>query len=129
MCEKAVEIQEIWKPNIMGGDYVCDEPHTTLRWTITDDRRIDRQPWVKCSHDVWLPRQDQLQEMLEFPTGSFKYNFWDALADLYEWSFSANWEKFKDYIPLSMEQLWLAFVMKEKYNKVWNGEEWIKGGI
>ncbi len=25
----------------------------------------------------------------------------------------------------SMEQLWLAFVMKEKYNKVWDGEEWI----
>ena len=24
----------------------------------------------------------------------------------------------------SMEQLWLAFVMKEKYNKTWNGEEW-----
>jgi len=26
----------------------------------------------------------------------------------------------------SMEQLWLAFVMKEKYNKIWNGENWIK---
>jgi len=24
----------------------------------------------------------------------------------------------------SMEQLWLAFVMKEKYGKVWNGEDW-----
>ena len=24
----------------------------------------------------------------------------------------------------SMEQLWLAFVMKKKYGKVWNGEEW-----
>ena len=27
----------------------------------------------------------------------------------------------------SMEQLWLAFVMKDKYKKVWNGEDWIKG--
>ena len=25
----------------------------------------------------------------------------------------------------SMEQLWLAFVMKSKYNKTWNGEDWI----
>ena len=25
----------------------------------------------------------------------------------------------------SMEQLWMAFYMKEKYNKVWNGEKWI----
>lgn len=24
----------------------------------------------------------------------------------------------------SMEQLWLAFVMKGKHNKVWNGREW-----
>jgi hypothetical protein len=27
--------------------------------------------------------------------------------------------------PESWEQLWLAFVMKEKYNKVWNGEDWV----
>ena len=26
----------------------------------------------------------------------------------------------------TQEQLWLAFIMKEKYNKVWNGEDWIK---
>jgi len=24
-----------------------------------------------------------------------------------------------------MEQLWLAFVMKEKHNKTWNGKDWI----
>lgn len=27
----------------------------------------------------------------------------------------------------SMEQLWLAFVMKEKYNKTWDGNEWKEG--
>ena len=26
----------------------------------------------------------------------------------------------------SMEQLWLAFVMKGKYSKVWDGENWVK---
>lgn len=26
---------------------------------------------------------------------------------------------------ISMEQLWLAFVMKELYNKQWDGEKWI----
>jgi len=29
------------------------------------------------------------------------------------------WKLFK-----SMEQLWLAFCMAEKYNKTWNGETW-----
>ena len=138
MCEKAWEIQQWWQPEpfdinkknkCLGDVYLhhCvdqwadDNPYDVIE--VYFAQKIDK------TRVVWLPRQDQLQEMLEFPTGSFKYNFWDALADLYEWSFSANWEKFKDYIPLSMEQLWLAFVMKEKYNKVWNGEEWIKGGI
>jgi hypothetical protein len=26
----------------------------------------------------------------------------------------------------SSEQLWLAFVMEEKYGKIWNGEGWVK---
>jgi len=26
----------------------------------------------------------------------------------------------------SIEQLWLAFVMHEKYQKIWNNEKWIK---
>jgi len=32
----------------------------------------------------------------------------------------------KNYTAIfnSMEQLWLAFVMKEKFDKVWNGEDW-----
>jgi hypothetical protein len=24
----------------------------------------------------------------------------------------------------SMEQIWLAFIMKEKNGKIWNGEDW-----
>jgi hypothetical protein len=26
----------------------------------------------------------------------------------------------------SFVELWLAFVMKEKYNKIWNGKDWVK---
>ena len=28
----------------------------------------------------------------------------------------------------SFEQLWLVFVMKEKYGKTWNGQDWVKEG-
>ena len=31
----------------------------------------------------------------------------------------------KDYIIIDNE-LWLAFVMHEKYHKVWTGEKWAK---
>jgi hypothetical protein len=27
----------------------------------------------------------------------------------------------------SMEKLWLSYVMKEKYGKSWNGQEWVGG--
>jgi len=26
----------------------------------------------------------------------------------------------------SMNELWLAFVMHEKYQKIWTGEKWVK---
>lgn len=71
---------------------------------------------------IWLPRQDQLQEIYlnDMPDGTYR-----KIATLAE--------EFHDYHEThgypsyagSMEQLWLAFVMKEKYNKTWNGESWI----
>ena len=76
---------------------------------------------------IWLPRQDQLQEMVvkgRTPTKAIM-DLEDAFHDYFCWD--------DGWIPsqyacsfTSMEQLWLAFVMKEKYNKMWNGEEWIK---
>ena len=64
-----------------------------------------------------LERQDQLQEMVE-------YDWVVCVKRVYDFMFSLN----PPEMPHSMEQLWLAFVMKEKYNKVWNGTEWIKEG-
>ena len=70
---------------------------------------------------VWLPRQDQLQEMImpkDRPVAYLLNAFLIFCGDL----------------PLticnvfaSFEQLWLAFVMKDK-GKVWNGEDWVKEG-
>jgi len=78
--------------------------------------------------EIWLPRQDQLQEMV----GGFGVGF----IDLWTWRntvyphmpsttycsstcpFSKSW-KFT-----SWEQLWLAFCVEIKYGKIWNGEDW-----
>ena len=63
----------------------------------------------------WLPRQDQLQEMVNwekiFIVREGKEYQQRSLGDIL---LRAN----------SMEQLWLAFVMKEKFNKEWDGKEW-----
>jgi hypothetical protein len=34
--------------------------------------------------------------------------------------------KFAENRQDSFNELWLAFVMKEKYNKIWNGKDWVK---
>lgn len=104
MCEKATEVQEIG-----------------LRWC--------KELIEKCKlgyfyntfdldGGVWLPRQDQLQEMLK---------------DKFSWrNLYAYYDKMKEYARVSFlgatqthEQLLLQIVMLEKYNKKWNGEEWV----
>lgn len=65
--------------------------------------------------------QDQLQEMRS----------WDKRMTTREiletFSVFIGFERAKYYDQFtSMEQLWLAFVMYELFNKVWNSEDWIE---
>lgn len=122
MCEKAKEIQD---SNSAYGRH----PDVVAEYGCTVNKFGD---WFW--HNIWLPRQDQLQEMVdpyknelnsEWHSGIKVYDLLRVFVgfcsgDEYEMGFpTAYVEKFA-----SMEQLWLAFVMKEKYNKVWNGEDW-----
>ena len=73
-----------------------------------------------------LERQDQLQEMIDkYPMPAFG-KLLNEIFDLPLWDWvrrksKANYQQFS-----SMEQLWLAFVMKERYGKVLDGGKWIK---
>ena len=75
-----------------------------------------------------LYRQDQLQEIWrrEYLKRPSKYGwfgeFCNFIGDVYSDYDLMN----ADEVFESMEQLWLAFVMKELYGKVWNGEEWVR---
>jgi len=61
--------------------------------------------------------QDQLQEMIKNKVAV-------SIPDLCDTILAFALEV-KAHLT-SMEQLWLAFVMKEKYNKIWTESEWIK---
>lgn len=74
--------------------------------------------------DIWLPRQDQLQDMVLEGGRDLSSMFQEFIHLVYEIRYRESDPAIKFFT--SMEQLWLAFVMKEKYNKVWNGEEWLK---
>ena len=111
MCEKAVELQDGEKPGTYGADiiYQGDLVFAELGRGTNDLR------WVR------LFRQGQLQEMMKgyiYPHQKLR-----ALSDICFNRFShllaPYWEDFT-----SGEQLWLAFVMKGKFGKVWTGQDW-----
>ena len=152
MCEKAEEIQKCWKPT--GGDWYLFDYRGTTKTSREFENQIwgdDDKTWKrveimcyqpsevkdlfvstdgKTSHvmsaadmvrrAVWIPRQDQLQRMVldtDAITTEFKFHGWIITSN---------------YIPIglpqpSMEQLWLAFVMSEKYDKIWDGTGWVCG--
>ena len=141
MCEKAVEIQRISvnEENLQQGDVIaCILPHPTwygheelhkIRLYTCDGDWSDytcsamgdisplHEPYT-CGvkdHYIWLPRQDQLQEMCKEKRAFVLSKRFDDDMENYITGDPDTW---------SMEQLWLAFVMKEKYHKIWDGENW-----
>jgi len=118
MCEKAEKIQKIHQWEV--GDWSWDI--TNKEWNILCPACHNYEHYPMSMY-IWLPRQDQLQEMVgEKSSGRLLYEFhyW-YINHLVGVPIGEN-EKY--YFLMSMEQLWLAFVMKEKYNKIWNGTDW-----
>jgi len=111
MCRRAAEIQDIWEPN--SGDFTYLADIQSVNIFAYGQKR-------ECS-EIWLPRQDQLQEMVY---NEDRPRAWDLFCDFDEFIITHSREN-GDY-TLSAEQLWLAFVMHENFNKKWNGERWIK---
>ena len=77
---------------------------------------------------IWLPQQDQLQDIYCSVMVDGKHN---KEATTYLSCFNVLCEEIAEFSKddcnmelKSMEQIWLAFVMKELYNKTWNGEQW-----
>lgn len=126
MCKKAEKIQRVYFNDIdfvvrgqhEVGDYLTHETHTGSGVYIPpyifklDMYGNNRSPDM---HDVWLPRQDQLQDMLIYS---------NSVAMIYH--FNKYLGCMDGSIFKSMEQLWLAFVMKDKFNKKWDGNGWVK---
>ena len=76
---------------------------------------------------IWLPRQDQIQEMFELPPiGDERFQVITPLGFAYKlYDFAEEIRNPNKKYPYgSMEQLWLAFYMHEKHNKRWDGITW-----
>jgi len=112
MSEKAVEIQALDRQE--DGSWYFSK-HEEFGGIYCLGSFNEEQLSTSEADAIWLPRQDQLQEMLLSQRYEEKYDLCSAFA-------AFLWNK-PDV--MSFEQLWLAFVMKEKYGKVWDGEDWV----
>lgn len=93
---------------------------------------VDKNSWYQLSNygiccgnnfstwSIWLPRQDQIQEMM---MKDYK-NTLDMLCDFYAVITVDQPTGFQQMFEVSMEQLWLVFYMWKKYNKVWKNKGW-----
>ena len=95
---------------------MCDNKYVQdLRPQIGIDQPNFYTPGVP---NIWLPRQDQLQEMLRWEIEGQK----DILLITAFYNFANN-DNSLGKNP-TWEQLWLAFCMSEKFNLKWTGSEW-----
>jgi len=121
MCERAKEIQKDWKPK--RGDFtngnliVKDSPNG---YECIFELEEYAYPFHK-DNSIYLPRQDQLQDMVNDILLRKIQRFYMFARSL---EFDGNVTKYS-FSFNSIEQLWLAFVMKERFGKVWNNNSWI----
>lgn len=126
MCRKATEVQAM-KEFFEDGDYYSYPEKKTIGISIYSscaysEGYIDYKRNEGSS--TWLPKQDQLQEIVwnvvQVKPGTCRTPLMKLFAEFLEFAgdSGANYDSF--------EQLWLAFVMKEKYGLVWDKNDWIK---
>ena len=139
MCQKATDIQKQWVPKPC--DFMIDHadmeesfsfcsPAASIVQVVDifigapDSEDYKNESEHLKNNSFWLPRQDQLQKIME-PDDSKIHSIITSVVE------SRYYEPAKeDHVAAphkfySMEQIWLAYVMKEKYNKTWNEEDWV----
>lgn len=140
-CEQAEEIQKDGS-KIIDGDYYYWSVDKRIHMSFTEDftrehgyvvHHPEQWDYLDDRKCIWLPTQEQLQEMV-LPTLREKYN---NSAPLRKMGGEGNWvidlfcgcvNEDRLFHSNNMNELWLAFVMYEKYDKIWTGERWVKKG-
>jgi hypothetical protein len=118
MCESAEEIQMLWNPEF--GDFFISMSlgMASPCQPITSDLE-KKVSYLKTIKAVWLPRQDQLQEVV-IENHATPWDLAIAFSNTLMGDSASYFDKFD-----SMEKLWLTFIMLEKNKKKWKYGEWV----
>lgn len=120
MCEKAKEIQKsdinVGKRHFNNQDFVAYNFGEGLKVYVCAE--VSR--YWQIEDLIWLPTQEQLQEMI---LTSKKYTDMFILNNLLSDFMIDNLDKEN---RVNMNEIWLAFVMEERWNKIWSDKQWKK---
>jgi len=126
MCEQTEEIQKAWKPKLL--DKVITKRTLTdnnysqdaISYIKDFEHPYDEYYYTNYEH-IWLPTLEQLFEMVgeikKYKQNIKDMNWYMIFNDIEE--FTEECWKF-----YSVQEIILAFVMYEKYSKVWISETW-----
>ena len=136
MCREAVEIQEQWpwmKSDYPDGSLYAKEYPSGITVSFTDE--YGEEVGEPSGTFWWLPRQEDLQQIhmkhADFPIecASFeRFMHWLFIFECPDYPMGFNYH----YAPkdglntsiMSLNELWLLFVMETCYHKTWNGKTW-----
>jgi len=155
MCKEAKQLQKLWKPKV--GDFVWrrynffNEEIDKRIWNKREEIIIltyasdvdgyfhatkNGETRIFNSHNeahkatcVWLPTEEQLQGIamtLGSLQGRVMQPFWELVDQFTYFLWDDKTRKYASKFE-SFNELWLAFVMKKKYHKIWDGKTWVKG--
>lgn len=102
-------------------------PNFHLAYNLDGEWQIEWDFLGGQDKPIWLPRQDQIQKMM-YEILKVNVQEFSAFCFGSEPIQLRSYIKFQEYPSKfeTMEQLWLAFYMKDNHIKTWNGEEWKK---
>ena len=114
MCQDARDIQSLKKhtTKISGGDWLYN---TTTKSVEFGSFSVRNNVRFLSKEYIWLPRQDQYQELIENNQRDLLHNFNNYFENNY--MNGIRWDTF--------EKWWLCYTMLILYNKVWLIESWI----
>jgi hypothetical protein len=139
MCQKAKEIQNLWNPkqcdfiinheDLEEGLSFCKPAESMVQVVDMYYNEQDNERFLQECEDLkeqalWLPRQDQLQRIIE-PDNAEVYSVMRKVMEMQYHDYSKNAMVTAPELFYSMEQLWLAYIMREKFHKVWSEEDWV----
>jgi len=131
MCEKALEIQRQWVQS--HGDVFITETGKIAYWIshIHELQKIKKGFVVRTEDDVIQFVKSNMAspaESVDRDGPGSRKKLWHILQAFFNWAdtpYRRNAEPAK-MLFLSMEQIWLAFVMQKNSGKQWKDFQWIK---